>query len=93
MRKNCIFYAVTQGLSELLTEQEKVDMAGKEDFLSKLFNRKINDEALNNKIVSTERVTDKITEVKLSIPLNYLQTPDQSFYSIRATQYDIPTSH
>ena len=53
MRGNCIYYTMTQGLNELLTEPEKIEIAGKDDFSSKIINRKINDEALNNQIVST----------------------------------------
>ena len=74
MKSNCIYYLLTQGLSELLSEEDKIEIASKETHENRYINKKINDEPMNSVNVKTEKHTDRITEVSLSIPINYLQT-------------------
>jgi serine/threonine protein phosphatase PrpC len=53
MRSNCIYYLLTQGLSELLSEEEKVEIASKDTHGYRYINKKINDEPMNSLNVKT----------------------------------------
>lgn len=68
-------------------------MAGNDDFESKYINKRINDESINNTIVTTEHVNDKVIEVRIALPIQYLLTADQTYYSLKAKQYELTGSH
>ena len=83
---------LSQGLNQLLTQEEKISLAGKGDIESRYINKRINDNPIaNGNLAKVEKVSDKIVEAEISLPLKYTQTESQAFFTLKASQYQITT--
>jgi hypothetical protein len=56
---------------------------------SKYISRKLNDPSLNNTIVKTEVINHNIVELNIFLPIKYIQTSDQPYFTLEVAQYVI----
>jgi hypothetical protein len=88
-----VYYLLSQGLAAYLSEQDKAELATREDVGSKYLSKKINEEALRSQMVQTELEHHRVASMTIGLPLEYFQTEEQGFYSLKTRQYELGNTH